>query len=188
MTINVTRGDSCSFIAPIDYAFKNGDVLRLKVFRKKACEDVVLQKDFAITETTNTVTLELTEKDTRIGEIISKPVDYWYEIELNPESNPQTIVGYDDDGAKIFRLYPEGRDLEDDELTKEEVDTLHKLFGEFKNEISVYVENAVKEMQGDIDTVSALVGGPIPLPPISDEAPIIGGESTPPTTVTEEVN
>ena len=183
-SISVTRGDSCSFVAPIDYALKNGDVLRLKVFRKKACEDVVLQKDFAITESTNTVTLELTEKDTRIGEVISKPVDYWYEIELNPDNNPITLLGYDEDGAKVFRLYPEGRDLEDDELTKEEVDTLHKLFGEFKNEISVYVENAVKEMQGDIDTVSALVGGPITLPPISGDSPIYGGDTKPPVAET----
>ena len=130
-SISVTRGDSCSFVAPIDYALKNGDVLRLKVFRKKACEDVVLQKDFAITTTTNTVTIELTEKDTRIGKVISKPVDYWYEIELNPDNNPTTLLGYDEDGAKIFRLYPEGRDLEDDELIKEEQETFRQLTEEF---------------------------------------------------------
>ena len=111
-TISITRGDSGSFVAPIDYALQPGDVLRLKVFRKKACEDVVLQKDFAIGEATETVTLELTEKDTRIGGVISKPVDYWYEIELNPDTNPQTIVCYDAAGPKIFRIYPEGDDKE----------------------------------------------------------------------------
>lgn len=141
-TISITRGDSGSFVAPIDYALQPGDVLRLKVFRKKACEDVVLQKDFVIGEATKTVTLELTEKDTRIGGVISKPVDYWYEIELNPDNNPKTLVGYDEDGAKIFKLYPEGRDLEDDELTEEEVDTFRKLFGDFKNEIYDYVDEA----------------------------------------------
>lgn len=140
MTINITRGDSGELVIrafdKIDnegeklYEFQAGEVVRLKVFEKKACENVVLQKDFPIEEATESVSLVLTEEDTRIGEIISKPVDYWYEIELNPESNPQTIVGYDEDGAKIFRLYPEGRDLEDDELTEEEANTFRKLLEE----------------------------------------------------------
>ena len=169
-TISITRGDSGSFVAPIDYALQPGDVLRLKVFRKKTCEDVVLQKDFTIEEATETVTLELTEKDTRIGEIISKPVDYWYEIELNPDNNPKTLVGYDEDGAKIFKLYPEGRDLEDDELTEEEKDTLRKYLDEFKDEINNYLEKEIEDMQsylekevaelqGELDEIGDLVGG-----------------------------
>lgn len=131
-TINITRGDSIEFVAPVDYSFQSGDVLRLKVYRKKACEDVVLQKDFTIAEATETVNIVLTEQDTRIGGVISKPVDYWYELEVNPDNNPQTILGYDDDGAKIFRLYPEGRDLEDDEIPKKEFDTLREILSEFK--------------------------------------------------------
>ena len=162
-TISITRGDSGSFVAPIDYALQLGDVLRLKVFRKKACEDVVLQKDFAIGEATETVTLELTEKDTRIGGVISKPVDYWYEIELNPDNNPKTLVGYDEDGAKIFKLYPEGRDLEDDELSEEEADTIKKMLGAYKEEtlaeLKVYVDNAKAEIEGDLDEIGDLVGG-----------------------------
>jgi hypothetical protein len=140
MTINVTRGDSGEIVIrafdKIDnegeklYEFQAGELVRLKVFEKKACENVVLQKDFPIEEATESVSIFLTEQDTRIGEIISKPVDYWYEIELNPDTEPQTIVGYDDDGAKIFRLYPEGRDLEDDELTEEEKNTLIKILEE----------------------------------------------------------
>lgn len=38
----------------------------------------------------------------------SKPIEYWYEIELNGDS---TIIGYDNDGAKKLILYPEGADL-----------------------------------------------------------------------------
>ena len=93
-TINITRGDSIEFVAPVDYSFQSGDVLRLKVYRKKACEDVVLQKDFTIAEATETVNIVLTEQDTRIGGVISKPVDYWYELEVNPDNNPHTILGY----------------------------------------------------------------------------------------------
>ena len=145
-TINITRGDSASFVVPIEYAFQSGDVLRFKVFRKKACEDVVLQKDFVIEEETESVSIVLTEQDTRIGKVISKPVDYWYEIELNPENNPQTLIGYDDDGAKIFRLYPEGRDIEDDELTEEEKDTLRKILTEFKeDEIPAVAQDYMEE-------------------------------------------
>ena len=36
---------------------------------------------------------------------MNKPVEYWYEIELN---NEHTVIGYDDNGAKIFMLFPEG--------------------------------------------------------------------------------
>ena len=45
-----------------------------------------------------------------IGEVINKPTNYWYEIELNPNTQPQTIIGYDEDGEKLFVLYPEGSD------------------------------------------------------------------------------
>ena len=113
MTIHITRGDAAVFsvsasIGDAEFEFSQGDVVRLKVFAKKNCEDVVLQKDTEVTEATNAVGIVLGKEDTTIGEFISKPTDYWYEVELNPETNPQTIVGYDDVGAKIFKLYPEG--------------------------------------------------------------------------------
>lgn len=116
-SIYVTRGDTCtiSVAARVNgepHKFGAGDVLRIKVYERKACHCVVLQKDFAVLYDTETVDLVLTERDTRIGELINKPVDYWYEIELNPLTSPQTIIGYDDDGAKAFRLFPEAADNE----------------------------------------------------------------------------
>ncbi len=125
-SIYVTRGDAgtISVSAKVDganYVFRAGDVVRFKVTQKKACENVVLQKDFPITVDTEIVDIYLSEKDTKIGDVISKPVDYWYEVELNPFTNPQTIIGYDDDGAKIFKLHPEGRDLVDEPTTEEDV-------------------------------------------------------------------
>ena len=117
-SIYLTRGD----IASIDvsamkpngelYTFVEGDVVRLKVFEKKDCNEVVLVKDVSVGVARDTVHIALTSEETKIGEVISKPKNYWYEIELNPETTPQTIVGYDDDGAKIFRLFPEGSDQE----------------------------------------------------------------------------
>ena len=117
-SIYVTRGDivivSVSAVNKIDnmpYTFQPGEVLRIKVYGKKNAENVVLQKDFPITSNAQTVDLFLSEEDTKIGEVISKPKDYWYEVELNPYDDPQTIIGYDEDGAKVFKLFPEGDDI-----------------------------------------------------------------------------
>lgn len=116
MSIYVTRGDSIAITLGANsngeaYTFVNGDIVRFKVFEKKACNCVMLSKDFRVTSATQEVVITLTGQDTKLGEEISKPKDYWYEVELNPESQPQTIIGYDEDGAKVFRLYPEGGEI-----------------------------------------------------------------------------
>ena len=116
--IYLTRGDmavievSACMTESEPYIFKVGDVVRLRVFTKKQHDDIVLTKDVVVDEETTTVDIQLDRQDTKIGGVINKPVDYWYEIELNPDTEPQTIVGYDSDGPKIFRLYPEGGDAE----------------------------------------------------------------------------
>lgn len=116
MSIYVTRGDILAFKVTADYygenyVFKAGDIVRMKVFEKKGCDCVMLQKDFIVESDTEEVTIQLTGSDTKFGELIHKPKDYWYEVELNPLTNPQTIIGYDEDGAKVFRLFPEGADM-----------------------------------------------------------------------------
>ena len=115
-SIYATRGDVVFFSVSagdsgIPYEFQAGDVVRIKIFGKKDANSVVLEKDFPVTAETDTVEILLTKEDTKIGEVISKPKDYWYEIELNPFTNPQTIIGYDEDGAKVFKLFPEGADI-----------------------------------------------------------------------------
>lgn len=116
--IAINRGDvGCIAISALkedktDYVFKQGDVIRFKVFEAKKCNCVVLQKDVEVEIETTSVDVNLTSADTTIGELINNAVDYWYEVELNPETNPQTIIGYDKKGAKIFTLYPEGGELE----------------------------------------------------------------------------
>ena len=115
-SIYATRGDIVFFgvtaedkVTKEPYIFQPGDVLRIKIFGKKEAETVYLQKDFPVNLVTDEVESFLTEEDTRIGEIISKPKDYWYEVELNPDTNPQTIIAYDEDGTKVFRLSPKVR-------------------------------------------------------------------------------
>lgn len=116
LSMDITRGDAAVFsvganVGETTYTFREGDVVRFKVFAKKDCAEVVLTKDVEVTEETSTVEITLDGEDTTIGEVINKPVDYWYEIELNPDTYPQTIIGYDDNGAKVFRLYPEGGEV-----------------------------------------------------------------------------
>lgn len=116
MSIHVTRGDIVFFTVSAEedgknYVFNEGDVVRIKVTAKKDSKKIFLQKDFVVTAPTESVDIILNGNDTKFGEIISKPKDYWYEVELNPFTNPQTIIGYDDDGAKIFKLFPEGKDF-----------------------------------------------------------------------------
>lgn len=112
MTIECTRGDAAVFsvganVANTPYTFRVGDVVRFSVFGKKDCSEVVLQKDTEVAEETEAVEITLSSEDTRIGGVINKATDYWYEVELNPETYPQTIIGYDENGAKVFKLYPE---------------------------------------------------------------------------------
>lgn len=127
-SIYITRGDVAFFTLSTEtesgeaYKFQAGDVVRFKVTEKKACENVVLSKDFGIEAETEEVEIYLEESDTKIGEVISKPTDYWYEVELNPYTDPQTIIGYDDDGPKVFKLFPEGNEAEDSEpITPEDI-------------------------------------------------------------------
>lgn len=116
MSIFCTRGDAGGFYVQATFCgeshtFRRGDVIRFKVFGKKDCENVVLQKSVTVMEETTQVEVFLEGDETKFGEVISKPTDYWYEVELNPDTKPQTIIGYDEDGAKIFKLFPEGKDV-----------------------------------------------------------------------------
>ena len=96
-----------------DYVFKVGDVVRFTIYKKKDCSCVELQKDVVVEEETTEVYIDLTREDTKIGGLISKPVDYNYEVQLNPDTYPQTIIGYTvKDGPKLFTLTPEADDKE----------------------------------------------------------------------------
>ena len=126
LSIYATRGDIVFFTVSAEedgekYTFKAGDVVRIKIYGKKNAESIVLEKDFPVTEDTEEVEILLTKEDTKIGDVISKPKDYWYEVELNPFTNPQTIIGYDEDGAKVFKLFPEGADIPAFEPTPEDI-------------------------------------------------------------------
>ena len=128
LSIYATRGDYVHFsvMAGSDganYMFRPGDVLRIKIYAKKNCEDVVLQKDFPVQNYTERVEIVLEGSETKIGGVISKPKDYWYEVELNPNTEPRTIIGYGEDGAALFRIFPEGADVDGstEEITPDDI-------------------------------------------------------------------
>lgn len=123
-TIHLTRGDFAVIAADaerddpesggeakVPYIFVPGDIVRLNVYEKNKPENVVLQKDVEVISETESVDIMLTREDTKIGDYIKKPKEYHYEIEVNPDTMPQTILGHDKAGPKKFMLYPEGGEV-----------------------------------------------------------------------------
>ena len=113
-SIYLTRGDIASIqITALnssgeEYLFKSGDIVRFSIFEKGRYDNLVLRRDVKVTTETKFVSINLSGNDTKIGELINKPKQYWYEVELNPDTAPQTIIGYDNNGPKILTLFPEG--------------------------------------------------------------------------------
>lgn len=103
-TIHCTRGDRGTFRLNSNVPFKIGEKIKFSIVERKNFSNVVLEKELIVDEESNEFYITLTSEDTTIGNIINKPKIYWYEIEYNDD---QTIVGYDEDGAKEFILYPE---------------------------------------------------------------------------------
>ncbi len=111
-TIKLNRGDVLSLTLTLkingttDYTFQNGDKVVFSVYNKgKMSDDAVLLKEVDVLSSSQNVTINLTSEETKLGEMKNKPVEYWYEIELNDQ---YTVIGYDDKGEKVLMLYPEG--------------------------------------------------------------------------------
>lgn len=115
-TISINRGDagqSFDLRIPINdteyYTFQTTDTIKFGVYEANGFnKNAVLLKTITPSEETTTLTIALTQEETTIGELINAPVKYWYEIQLNDN----TIIGYDENKAKEFILYPEGSDIQ----------------------------------------------------------------------------
>ena len=94
------------------YEFQIGDIIRFTIMESGNVENILLQKDFKITEPTTEAEIVITANEMKIGDISSEAVKYWYEVELSPDTDyTQTIIGYDlEEGAAILTLLPEGGD------------------------------------------------------------------------------
>ena len=110
-TIHCTRGDagnivfSCKNSDGTDYTFNDGQYIEFKAYTKGKPEDVVISKKVNATNGSTTVIIPLTEAETKIGGLISKPIKYEYEISIDGN---KTVIGHDENGIKQFILYPEG--------------------------------------------------------------------------------
>jgi len=107
-TIRATRGESGSFILTIqNYTFQVDDKITLNVYEEKKLDETPkLSKNITIETETNMLEIDFTETELTLGEVYNEPVEYWYEIRLNDK----TVLGYDEDGAKKFIIYPKGVD------------------------------------------------------------------------------
>ena len=110
-TILLNRGDVLNLTLSImnddePYTFQVGDTIVFSVYGKNALNnEPVLTKEITIVEEGSTATISLTSEETKIGEYLNKPIDYWYEVELNGQ---YTVIGYDENGPKVLKLFPEG--------------------------------------------------------------------------------
>ncbi|MCI8459908.1 MAG: hypothetical protein HFE81_00795 [Bacilli bacterium] len=111
-TIRCTRGDTGNIVVRKKRKdgscepFYAGDIVIFSIKENFGDSDAVLRKEKRVTEDTDSVTFNLTKKDTTIGDLIAAPTKYQYDISVNEDT---TILGYDDEtGAKFFILYPEG--------------------------------------------------------------------------------
>ena len=119
--IDVTRGNILPLTIDVTqtntdtpYEFQVGDIIRFTIMESGNVKNILLQKDFTITEPTTEANIAITANEMKIGELSSEAVKYWYEIELAPDTDfTQTIIGYDmEEGAAILTLLPEGGDAE----------------------------------------------------------------------------
>lgn len=111
-TILLNRGDNLNLSLSLNttggepYTFQPDDKIIFSVYNKKQMDrQPVLHKEITVEEQTESVIISCTSEETKIGDYINKPVEYWYEIELN---EGYTVLGYDENGPKILKLYPEG--------------------------------------------------------------------------------
>lgn len=120
--IQINRGDSADLTITAkdasgeSYTFQANDILKLRITEAKNEASVIMEKSITILENTTSVNIYLSSNDTKIGEIISKPITYWYEVSLEKSSGDVlTIIGYDKKGPKEFVLNPEAANIETSE-------------------------------------------------------------------------
>lgn len=111
-TLLVTRGDKGSIKVKkkisdgVYEPFYKDDVVSFSLKNNFGDNEAILRKKVTIQEDTDTVTFDFSKEDTTIGDLISSPVKYQYDISVNDDL---TILGYDDQtGPKYLKLFPEG--------------------------------------------------------------------------------
>lgn len=109
-TFHVTRGDKGS----ITIAYSDGSVLpactlMFRVYEQNGLDsDPIINIEQNLSGDTDSYVLDIDGSQTIKFENPSKDKDeYWYELKLGPDN---TVLGYDETGAKLFYVYPTGKD------------------------------------------------------------------------------
>lgn len=109
----ITRGDTLLFDLQIFdydneiYTFGKNDVVTFAIYKNLKQPAFVLQ-DFDAVEGEDTIRIEIDSEDMKIGDLISNPRNYYYEITLNGVS---TIQGYAPGKRSVLTLLPEGSNV-----------------------------------------------------------------------------
>lgn len=105
----LNRGDAISITLECNEPFRVNDVIKFSICKKGDYSNIIFQKTFVVEEEDTSFTINLDSEDTRLGNPLkSAASSYWYEIELNGDT---TLIGFDQDGAKEFVLYPEATEV-----------------------------------------------------------------------------
>lgn len=104
--IFVNRGDKITIrLVNNTDIFRVGEYIKFYICQEGDYSNVILEKRIDITDNTDVLDISLTSEETRLGDPLKTGSRiYWYEIELDGNT---TLVGYDNNGPKLFTLYPE---------------------------------------------------------------------------------
>lgn len=111
--IHLSRGDSAIIqIKNESSSFEIGDEIKFSIMKKNNCEAVLLSKVYTVrdsSEDNSIFEIFLTPEDSKsfCPPIKTGNLTYWYEIELKSGDVVNTLIGYDDNGAKELIIYPE---------------------------------------------------------------------------------
>ena len=113
--IRLNRGDELNLTLTLKYSngdaytFEEGDRIIFSVYAKKKMDgNALMFKEIVVESASASIDIDFTSSETKIGGYINKPVEHWYEVELNGK---YTVIGYDENGPKVLMLYPEGSQI-----------------------------------------------------------------------------
>ena len=106
-TFHVSRGDSGTINLKLkNTTFRPEDDVVFKIYEVQGLDEApIIEVHASVEEESDTVNIILNSEDTNFGDLGNEINDYWYEITVNED---RTIIGFDESGAKIFKLYPTG--------------------------------------------------------------------------------
>lgn len=105
--IYLNRGDAVNIqVACNNATFEANDYIKFYIMEQDKSSNVLFEKKFTIAAESNTVDIVLTADETKsiCSAFDSGYKAFWYEIEYNDSI---TLMGYDDNGPKLFIMYPE---------------------------------------------------------------------------------